>query len=344
MIRTNSFPRDFTQYQAAKTEVDGRLSMYNKLKNIVESKSNVIAIAPGVWEEISELWNKLQIQLLYWLWMLDSGLPGDFKVVGKWLAEAEKLLYNDEIPQEMNEETASIISHKLEEHKKFFADYEQIAELFERAKQSQYISQIPLDHLRSMERRLYDVGPKATQRRIRLKFLEHKCCLIAFLNLVENKLRTWSVKYGREDLAQQMLDQYKNFVSRNKIFQEFGKAFLDMQQVVEEYKRDGNITRKDFADIDRFMRETEDRWKQVSMELRCCQSMLEEVVTNWKRWNATSDEFEGWLCRAEEKIQGSEDDRLEFFQDISVWKDKHQQVNLKFSFTGSTMKCRWLVK
>jgi nesprin-1 len=49
------------------------------------------------------------------------------------------------------------------------------------------------------------------------------------------------VKYGREEKVQQLLEQYRNFVSRNRIFQEFNKAYIDMQQVVEEYKKEGNV-------------------------------------------------------------------------------------------------------
>jgi len=65
--------------------------------------------------------------------------------------------------------------------------------------------------------------------------------LIAFLHLTENKLRAWTVKYGYEDRVQVLLDQYKNFVSRNRIFQEFNKAYQDMQQVVEEYITEGKV-------------------------------------------------------------------------------------------------------
>lgn len=306
------------------------------MKNLVEAKNSVVALTPGSWEEINRLWNKLQFQLIYWLWQLDATLPGDFGVVGKWLAEAEKLLYYDEEPTVMNEESASVISKKLEEHKKFFARYDEIKEIFERAKKSPLADKVPFEQLRNLEQRLYDVGPKAIQRRIRLKFLEHKCCLIAFLNLIENKLRLWTGKYGREDKAQQLLDQYRNFVSKNKIFQEFGKALVDMQQVVEEYKRDGNITRNDYYEIEKFMRETEDRWKSVSTELRCCQNMLEEVVANWKRWTPLCDDFEGWLCRAEDKVRAAEDERLEFFHDISTWKDKHQQLSNIANFLIAT--------
>lgn len=65
---------------------------------------------------------------------------------------------------------------------------------------------------------------------------------------------------------------------------------------------------------DRFMRDTADRWKSVSMELRCVQSMLEEVVANWRRWNSLSAELEQWLTLAETKMNLPEEERMEFFQ------------------------------
>lgn len=321
---------------AAKSDADARFGLYNKLKNLVSTQQSVVALTPAAWDEINKLWNQHQFQLQYWLWQLDSNLPGDFGVVGKWLAEAEKLLHHDDIPTVMNEETAAIISKKLEEHKKFFADYDKIKEIFYRAKQSPLADRVPFEQLRHMEDRLVAVGPKAHQRRLNLKYLEHKCCIIAFLNLIENKLRIWNGKFGREDRAKQMLQQYNDFVHKNKVFQEFSKAFIDMQQVVEECKRDGNMSRQDCYETDKFMRDTEERWKHVSRDLKCCQNMLEEAVVNWQRWNAGADEFEGWLCRAEEKLRTSEDERLEFFQDISTWKDKHQQLHDTATFLIAT--------
>lgn len=53
----------------------------------------------------------------YWLRLLDSKLPPPFNQVGDWIARAEDLIESDDIPTAMNEETASIISRKLEEHK-----------------------------------------------------------------------------------------------------------------------------------------------------------------------------------------------------------------------------------
>lgn len=84
------------------------------------------------------------------------------------------------------------------------------------------------------------------------------------------------------------------------------------------------------------MRETAEKWKNVSMDLRCAQSMLEEVVAYWRRWTIVSDEFEVWLLRAEPVLGLPEDERMEFFQDISVWKDKHQQLSDTVSFLIAT--------
>lgn len=93
-----------------------------------------------------------------------------------------------------------------------------------------------------------------------------QCCLVAFIVLVENRLKQWTVKYGREDHVKTLLEQYNNFVNRNKIFQEFERAvsthfigsflnnyfisdrlfalffqYIDMQHVIEELKREGGI-------------------------------------------------------------------------------------------------------
>lgn len=179
-------------------------------------------------------------QSLRWLWLLDSLLPGELGEIGRWLAKAESLLNSnddDDLPEKMTEETASLVSQKLEEHKKFFSDYPSVMDKFQRARDSSLYRQVSSQRLNFMEKRLKSLPDQADKRKTRLKFFEHKCCLVAFLYLVENRLKSWSVKYGSEREVQQILDDYRNFVSKNRIFQEFQKAYLDLQHVVEEYKK-----------------------------------------------------------------------------------------------------------
>lgn len=115
------------------------------------------------------------------------------------------------------------------------------------------MSQVPAtpQQLTSLGERLVAVLPLSTSYRARLKYLEHKCCLIAFLHLTEHKLKLWSTQYGRKDHVASLLEQYEKYVVRNKIFQEFNRAYADMQHVVQEYKTDGNIDAKESMAVDR---------------------------------------------------------------------------------------------
>lgn len=336
LIQTNRLSEDFNDYLSEDYENRSKLPSYTKLLALARGR-NIVGIPFNADEILESLWEKLQTQMQYWLWMLDGNLPGNLQMVGKWLSDAEKLLRSNDTPAEMNEEVAAIISRKLEEHKQFFGEMPNIVELFNQTKNTMRDNSVNKQQIHMMEQRLAEIVPKAAQRRIYLKFLEHKCCLIAFLNLVESKLKPWTAKYGRQDKVQQLLDQYVNFVSKNKIFQEFGKAFVDMQQVVEEYKKDGNVSKRDETEIAKFMRDTEMRWKKVSMELKCTQNMLEEVLANWKRWNLLYAEFLPWLAEAERQVvSDNEQARLEFFQDVTVWKEKFQLLTDTGNFLMST--------
>lgn len=177
--QTNSLPLDYGEYSRFKKEVDDKALTYDKLKNMVESQST-ISITKESWRELSRLWRLLDEQLRHWLWLLDSRLPGDFKYVGEWLAKAERLVYYDETPTAMNEETAALISRKLEEHKTFFADLPAVQNIFSQAYGSVLAREVPSEQLNNMAVRLNEIGPKAAQRRVRLKFLEHKVSLLVF--------------------------------------------------------------------------------------------------------------------------------------------------------------------
>lgn len=74
-------------------------------------------------------------------------------------------------------------------------------------------------------------------------FFSLQYCLVAFLILVEAKLKTWAVKYGKEQEVQQILTEYRSFVGTRNIFHEFDRAFHEMQQVSEAYKKDSNLSK-----------------------------------------------------------------------------------------------------
>ena len=200
----------------------------------------------------------------------------------------------------------------------------------------QLVSQVPREQLESIEIRLQAIGPKAEMRAVKLKFLEHKCCIVAFMTLTESKLKNWTIKYGSEEKVKQIMNHYRTFVSKNKIFQEFQKAYIEFQQVCDEYKKEGGITRGEGDQIDKFIKEIAERWKGTSTELRCVQSLLEEVLQHWQRWNTIVPEFEAYIGTAYEMLNRSESEKANFFADISAWKEKYVMLTDTVAFLMAT--------
>ncbi|CAG9785832.1 unnamed protein product [Diatraea saccharalis] len=332
---SRTLSRNYEDYVRAENERLAREPIYQKLEKLMYTQS-LVAIAPKSWRELVSLWVELERLHRRWLWLLDSDLPGDFKVIGDWLARAEYLLYFDEIPTTLDERTAAIVSEKLEEHSSFFANLPEVMERFERALISPEASRIPSERLQDMKDRLETVSRGAPQRKARLKYLEHKCCIVAFTELTRAKLSAWTSKYGRIDNVRALLDDYDNFVTKNKIFQEFDRAYVDIKQVADEYKRVCEVDRTEAREIDTFLKEVAETWRRVASDVRCARSVLEEVIAHWERWNNLSDDFTTWLDKAQHMLRVSEDERLEFFQDLTVWKEKHQILGDAAGFLAAT--------
>jgi len=59
----------------------------------------------------------LDLQLKEWQWSLDANLPEPFGKIGRWLAQAEKLLSQNDVPVVMDDEAARKLNHAIEAHK-----------------------------------------------------------------------------------------------------------------------------------------------------------------------------------------------------------------------------------
>jgi hypothetical protein len=56
----------------------------------------------------------------------------------------------------------------------------------------------------------------------------------------ETKLREWTTSYGKESRVQEMLEDYQKFVSNRNVFQEFDKAYKDLQKASQLYTDEFN--------------------------------------------------------------------------------------------------------
>ena len=61
--------------------------------------------------------------------------------------------------------------------------------------------------------------------------------------------------------------------------------------------------------MDHYFDEVNSRWKKVSVEIKSVQSMLEEVIESWRRYNACVDLLTVWLSDGETMMSRSTEEK-----------------------------------
>ena len=335
----------YSRYLQVKSQFDARAETLLKLRQLAE-RGALQEVGSHGWHQVELTWQRLETQLRHWQWTLDTSLPGALGQAGEWLNNAEHVLLcsvTDDFVAAgtFDDEAANALKTKLDEHRALFSELERVRNSFDKA--VAVVTSIPSatvapEQIADIAARFQALPEQAKQRACRLRFLEHKCCILAFLDLTDNKLKAWSVRYGTMETITHMLDQYRSFVSRNKLFHEFDKAFGEMHDVAEEYKRTAHLTQQELNEVDEFMYRTADRWRTLSTGLRCAQGVLEQVLSYWRRWNADFTSLSAWLDEAAA--------RLTFFQDVGVRKSAYDALNEVAAFLVTTCETSvaWSVK
>lgn len=75
-----------------------------------------------------------------------------------------------------------------------------------------------------------------------------------------------------------------------------------------------NSGKAELDGIAKFLLEINERWKNVSVELRCIQSLLEEVISYWKKFLDLTGRFEAWLDRSLTMVKLPEEEKMNYFQ------------------------------
>jgi hypothetical protein len=146
----------------------------------------------------------------------------------------------------------------------------------------------------------------------------------------------WTRKCGYEDNVRQVLVQYKAFVSKNKIFQEFQKAFIEFKDVSEDFKNNTNLGVHERMAIDKFIQEVQAKWMTISGGLQNVQVHLEEVLVNWQQWNTSYNAMESYLNEAFEIFEGDEAQIQLFLEDLEQWKLHYTSLQQTSSYLMTT--------
>ena len=77
----------------------------------------LLTITEDKWTYFTQRWNYVTARTRVWQWKLDSSLPGRLGQIGDWLYRAEEMLDAELKCAEQHEDTANLLSARLDEHK-----------------------------------------------------------------------------------------------------------------------------------------------------------------------------------------------------------------------------------
>ncbi|KAL3874933.1 hypothetical protein ACJMK2_037885 [Sinanodonta woodiana] len=320
--------QEYMDYLAFKLEVDRREQTYIKIGEKIQT-GQTTRLTKDNWQQLDTEWRKMARKTRMWLWKLDANLPGKLGQFGDWLNQAEEILAQEEDILENPEEMAFQLGKILQEHRVFFKDIEGHKKFFLQVKRAgKYEGEsIPGPQLENLAARLQVVCKQAPLREYRLEYEQLKYRLLAFLVAAEAKLRIWTVKHGRQESVEELLVDYQTFVLHGKLFQNYDKTYEECKAKAETYRKQGT----DKNEVDKmniYFDEVTSRWKKVSVEVKSVQSMLEEVIDSWKKYNSILDTLTGWLGEAEEMMKSrSTEEKKQFFADMGPYEEKLKIIN-----------------
>ncbi|KAL5008450.1 hypothetical protein ScPMuIL_014031 [Solemya velum] len=318
--------QEYMDYLAFKTELDRREVTYKKIADKVAAKK-CVKLTADQWLHLDKRWKSIYAKTRKWLWKLDTSLPGRLGKFGDWLFNAEEILAEELQMFESHEEMAAQIGNFLHKHRDFFKDLESNRQFFLQVKRSgryegEFVSGPQVDN---MANRLQHVCHDAPAREKKLAFEEIKYVLLSYLVASEIRLQSWTVKYGRQDSVEAMMEDYQEFVVQGELFENYNRTYQDVKNKAEEYRQTGN--KEEGAAIDEYVTDVTSRWKKVSVEIKSVKSMFEEVINSWKCYSACVDLLTVWLTEGEQVMRRSTEEKEQFFSELVEYEKKHKAFN-----------------
>uniref|UniRef100_A0A8C1T6X1 Spectrin repeat containing, nuclear envelope 1a n=1 Tax=Cyprinus carpio TaxID=7962 RepID=A0A8C1T6X1_CYPCA len=310
-VQYQTFKRYRVQFEVQRRQVETCIQSTQKDSKLTEDQ----ALVKQAWERLS---------FLDWHLQLDSGLPHPLGEVGVWLHQAEKILREELVPQQAHDETAKAI-HKKRLHDQVNQGnlHKQTLQLIHRDRCVNNVP-IPMEQLQDMAERLNYISTSSHVHLSKLEFWETKYSMLAFLTLVESKLKSWIIKYGRLESMELLLQSYGSFVEGQQFFEKYESSHQALINTAELYiKADSSVE----GGVKLFLREVSDQWRSLSVEVRSVRSMLEEVQCNWLRYNSCVASLQAWLEDAQGALRQPENTKREFFRNLPHWMEQHAAMN-----------------
>ncbi|XP_033126144.1 nesprin-1-like [Anneissia japonica] len=250
-----------------------------------------------------EEWTKVSSNYEKWRDQIEGSLPFQLKEITNWLRGAEELLDRDNGQIELENETASSITRKCEEFRVFFQSLDRVRHTFQQI-QSTGVSDgrnIAKPILTSISERLEEVVVCWRHTQIKLNYLECKYNLLALIVKTEEKFSFWNVKYGSQEEVKAILQDYSKFIEENQWFDQYEAGLKALEKETENYK--AVIDKDEKQVVTNFLLNMQKKRTNLTVEIRSVETMLEEVIENWKKYDACSELVETWLSDSSAALQ-----------------------------------------
>ncbi|XP_061126959.1 nesprin-1-like [Syngnathus typhle] len=273
---------------------------------------------------VKQAWERISNRLLDWHLVLDTSLPAPLDALGAWLHHTEGALR-----QNVEISDGAAVGKALERREEVLKSLEGHQQVFQRIHKDRSIDgiSVPPEQLQDMAERLNFISTSCNIQLAQMEFLKHKHSMEAFLTQAESKLKSWIVKYGRQESVEQMLRDYVVFVEKQYFFESYKTLYQSLKRAAEVYISADSSADEGETGVSRHVWDVAAQWRSLSMEVRSVRSMLEEVLSNWDRYVSTVASFQAWLEDAEGALRQPENTKQEFFKNHSHWMDQHAAMN-----------------
>ncbi|CAH1263258.1 SYNE1, partial [Branchiostoma lanceolatum] len=314
-------------FQAFKQDLLNKEKTYIWIQQQYEAKLLLMLTEENITEMIIR-WEVIVEQTRRWQWKIDSRLPQPLGHIATWLHKGEDMVNRTAATKDGHEETANEILQMIQEHKAYFKDLDKYTQAFQDVKVVGRVKgeTIPQELIKDLDGRLIKLASVSDHRFIQLQYLEYKYRLLAFLVMGETKLKSWTIKYGKQEHVEQLLKNYMEFIHRKKFFETYDSTSAYLQRVAEAYLAD-EIPAEEKERVRKFLSDKAAQWKNLSVEIRSVKTMLEEVITKWKKYNECVKLLQDWLEKSEAMAGKPDAVKKEYFQDLFQWQDRQTLLN-----------------
>ncbi|CAG2199466.1 SYNE1 [Mytilus edulis] len=134
------------------------------------------------------------------------------------------------------------------------------------------------------------------------------------------------------DQLLKLLNEHKDFVQTKNLFANYDKMLSETKKRAM-LSENMSVTKEEAAQINQFADEETQKWKTMSAKIKSLQSMFDEGLEQWRRYNGCYDMVIAWITEGEQVMHGGTKEQIEeYFTEIPQYEERLQFLNESANF------------